>query len=747
MEVNLKIDKWLGLRSDGAGDTNLRKGELALMQNFKITNGYNIAKRYGYSEKLTVPTGHATRGQWYGKIGSTYYHLMASDGHVYQVNADKSKTDLGTLTDAPTNFFYFGDAVYIQNGTEYKKWTGTGNISDVSGYVPIIMTATKPDGTNGTVLDGLNLLHNQRRQQFNGDGSSTDYFIIEQNLSSIDEVLVDNALKTAGTHYETPTATDLQLGRARWIAGNVPALGVNNVEIKYTNNSKTQYFNGTGSQTVFQLEETNITKVNKVYVGNVEQFTPKDFATTDVDVANNKIALASHGISHLTPIIFSSTGTLPSPLVAGTVYYLYNFISLGMYDNNGFNVSASASGTPFVDITSQGTGTHSVSSAYGVDLINGRIATITASVSGTNNVKVVYTSNSTNREDVAKYTNHNLYGGKNDNRVFLYGGSDTAIFSGLADGIPSAEYFPALNYIKVGRSNENIMQLMTQYDRQIIKKEDSIYYCSYEYDSTLGVSFPTYPLNDAIGCSYKGTGQLIENNPVFLHGKNVYTLVASNVRDERNTKYISERIQPLLNALTITNLVTFDNSADREYWIVTGKTCYIYNYGLDVWYYYYFADNVLSICNTANGVMLGTDTGQLMLMDTSLTDNGTTISALLETGWINYGLPNRTKFVNFMWADILPEVDSSADIYYATNKKGIKQIKKIDTLDVLNVDYADTDYTDVTYTTKYDPQGFRIKPKAKAFTSIKYYVRNNEDNQLTLLSITAPALVGGIAKG
>lgn len=709
--LQMNIDKFLGIN---ASVTNRKNGELETLTNFRVTDGYAVEKRNGYTALLDTATGVPIKGQWHGSIGGTEYHLFASDGHIYQVNSDGTTTDLGTLTDAPTNFFFFDDAVYIINGAEYKKWTGQGTIVDVGGYVPVIYVATLPAGTNGTALEPLNSLHNQRIQKFNGDNSATVYYLAEQNISSVDEVLVGGALKTVTTHYTVSLAN----GTVTFTSGNTPPTGVNNVEIKYTNNSKTEYFNGTGSQTAFQLPETNITSVNSVKVSNVEvtrtqniavaSTTFETFSTTGTEPTTGTMATVT------------TTGSLPGGIVAGRWYQVVRVGSVG----EGIILYYGGS---IVDITSYGSGTHSLN-FYVTDTTAGTVTFGNAPASGSKNIAVVYTSASTNRGDVTKYTNYKLFGGKNDNRVFLYGSENRAIYSDLADGVPSAEYFPVVNTMDVGSKEYDIMDLSVQYDRMLIHKEKGTFWSQYDYDTTLLMAnFPVYPLNDTIGSSYKGTAQLIRNDPFVINGKQVYRFVSSSVRDERNAKYVSDKIQPILDALTFTGVLTFDNEADREYWIIIDDDAYIYNYELEAWYHFDFAHSITSICDAGGSIVLGTSGGQLMKMDTALTDNGTNISATLETGWLDYNQPNRKKYSDYAWIDILPSAESLADVY-------------------INVDGDEQQTARITLLQASSPRTVRLKPKAKKFNRIKYRIVNAEQKALILLGLSIPCTVATLSR-
>ena len=85
-----------------------------------------------------------------------------------------------------------------------------------------------------------------------------------------------------------------------------------------------------------------------------------DFATTDVDTGTEEITVTAHGFSNTHKVTFSSTDTVPGGLVAGTSYWVIrvdaNTIKVASTEANAFNGTA-------INLTSQGTGTHTVTTA------------------------------------------------------------------------------------------------------------------------------------------------------------------------------------------------------------------------------------------------------------------------------------------------------------------------------------------------------------------------------------------------
>lgn len=92
--------------------------------------------------------------------------------------------------------------------------------------------------------------------------------------------------------------------------------------------------------------------------GRTVQWFSKDstFATTDLNTTNDQIAVGRN-IPTTTPLKFSSTGTLPTGLVAGTKYYAININPTTI--KIATSIANAQAGTA-IDFTDQGTGTHTI---------------------------------------------------------------------------------------------------------------------------------------------------------------------------------------------------------------------------------------------------------------------------------------------------------------------------------------------------------------------------------------------------
>lgn len=389
---------------------------------------------------------------------------------------------------------------------------------------------------------------------------------------------------------------------------------------------------------------------------------------------------------------------------------------------------------------------------YTQNLVTGEITFLVAPIVGQDNVDIGWAKGAGTRALVYAHKFSILFGGVNDTRVHLYGdGTNTILFSELADGIPSAEYFPAFNTSSIGSSQYSVTSLLKQYDRLIINTEKGSYYSNYVFESSI-VSFPVYPLNDNVGNIPLGQGQLIQNNP-FVITDRVWEFVSSSVRDEKNVQDKSERVKVGLDTLNLANAITFDYEELSEYWLCVGKEVYIYNYSNDTWYYYELYD--IPTCFTVIGgvLFMGTSTGQIMKwaqyveqnkIPSYLTDNTHVINSRIETGFMDFGINYKRKFLNFAWVGMKPETKSRCFVEWESDYDTSTEAEPIyySLMDFENVDFAD-----FSFQVNANPQPFRLKLKSKKFTFFKLILSNDSLTEtMTILSVNLPVIVGGFSK-
>ncbi|MET0017139.1 hypothetical protein [Oscillibacter sp.] len=235
----LTIKKFLGLNENPDGDTKIKNGELSELRNFRITMDGHLQVRPGSATVFdlraawdawcavpgnTAPTdAPAFSGAWSGILGTSETLLCAFGGVIFKVNpSDWTSAAVGTCTQDKTSFFGFGGKVYLLNGHEYKAWSGTAgtSFSEVTGYVPIVQTATSPSGA-GTTLQPVNRLTGLRRVKFSPDGSATAFQLPETGISAVTEV--------SGT--SVTYTTDLTAGKLTF--ASAVAKGTNTVTVTY----------------------------------------------------------------------------------------------------------------------------------------------------------------------------------------------------------------------------------------------------------------------------------------------------------------------------------------------------------------------------------------------------------------------------------------------------------------------------------------------------------------------------------
>lgn len=179
------IHAFLGLNESPDGDTTLKMGEAALMRNWRITREGHLQIRPGYAPVCTLSEGDPVRGMWSGYVGGEFHFLAACGGRLWDIDtADWTAAGVGEIEDAPTHMFGFGGKVYLLNGSEYYSWDGTGTVTAVEGYIPIVTTAAPPEG-GGTALERVNLLTGKRRGVYSPDGTSAVFRLPETGIDGV----------------------------------------------------------------------------------------------------------------------------------------------------------------------------------------------------------------------------------------------------------------------------------------------------------------------------------------------------------------------------------------------------------------------------------------------------------------------------------------------------------------------------------------------------------------------------------
>lgn len=456
-----------------------------------------------------------------------------------------------------------------------------------------------------------------------------------------------------------------------------------------------------------------------------------------------------------TPLVFINT----PPAGGGLVYDELNMLSSKKHQTfNGDGTSTvyhlaqsyDKTGEDLTSIDKVIVGTTELSSSeYTADLHAGTVTFNTAPAQGMDNVDIWWTLDDGDRGIIEGMRFGTVFGGDIDARVFLYGNPECqnrTYFSGLEDGKPSVEYFPATAQVDIGPSNFALTDLTRQYDRLLATtNRPEAYYLTISTESLnvtlsdnssvsrLVPSVSTFPLNEVHGNVAPGQGQLINNYPVTLDRNALIMWKATNVRDEKNMEDISQRIKYDLNNLDLEEMKTLDHQAENQLWFGYSNRLYIYNYYNKTFSRLRVADNIEAMADLGNSIYSGTDDGKVMKWGEEFsTFDGDTINAHWEMSFSDFDVAYLRKTMNRLWVLMQPQGHSSADIGFITNKTESKSSKHIEyVLQFLdNVDFANFSFQIST-----NPQPFRLKMKAKKFTNLKIIIDNKEDTDCTILQL------------
>lgn len=235
------VDKFLGINESGDGDTELRLGEASKMENFTITDSFNLKLRPGI-KRVDFHTDREPAtilNMWSGYFGTEellaicdFYNgqdrifLYTKDGDKNHVLKQKVTGLLGLTSDknAYVSIFTFNGELYF---TCVKKTIGyNGVFYEKTPYVPLVIAGATPSG-GGTTLESINLLTPLRRESFSADGES-DSFVLPSEALEVISVNVDN------TFYNPEDAGRFNAQTHTFVFTAAPTKGVGNVEFTYS---------------------------------------------------------------------------------------------------------------------------------------------------------------------------------------------------------------------------------------------------------------------------------------------------------------------------------------------------------------------------------------------------------------------------------------------------------------------------------------------------------------------------------
>lgn len=374
-------------------------------------------------------------------------------------------------------------------------------------------------------------------------------------------------------------------------------------------------------------------------------------------------------------------------------------------------------------------------------------------IEGIGNIEIYWDKiNEENRTSIDKCTHSFIFGGSSDTRVFLYGNPDKKnreYFSGVTT-IPDAEYFPANNYKDIDTDEYAITSMERQYDRQIICKENKTWYgvieSSYDALGMLNTDFPAYPLNSDIGNVAPGQTRVLLNNPVLINKDGIYELVASQVRDERNMKKISKRVDLDFEGVDLSKIVTVDWQEKKEFWlhIPEKKMCWIYNYGNDTWYKR--SNIVANAFLVIDRELYFASKGTVYKFDkTERTDpNRKTIHAICELGFQGFNAEWKKKKIKKVWVMLKPESKAYVRLSYETDRDDRTLIGEAE---YNTCDFWHFNFGKFSFLVNLSVKPFRLKTRAKKFAYFSLIIENDRQHEnATVTCVDLKCTTGGEIK-
>ena len=239
------VDKFLGINESGDGDTELKLGEASKMENFVITDAYNLTIRPGVrrldfnAERSPAPILAA----WAGFLNTEDF-LVICDFHdgqdrlfVYRkteleahelVHSQTGALGLQTAENAMVNIFTFNGVLYVMSAKKTVVYE-SGEFVEKQPYIPLVIAGADPAG-GGTTLENINLLTGYRRMNFSADGTATAYVLPAEAVGVV-TVTVDNVEQANAGTFNSETHT--------FHFTSAPMKGVGNVEITYSTDPET----------------------------------------------------------------------------------------------------------------------------------------------------------------------------------------------------------------------------------------------------------------------------------------------------------------------------------------------------------------------------------------------------------------------------------------------------------------------------------------------------------------------------
>ena len=406
---------------------------------------------------------------------------------------------------------------------------------------------------------------------------------------------------------------------------------------------------------------------------------------------------------------------------------------------------------------------------YAIELQNATIP------EGINVISVQYSVGNATRSEITNMRFAEFFNGANNNRVFIYGdGSNVCYYSGLTNnGLPTAEYFPAMNQISVGEKDAPITAMVRHFSRLICYKSTSAYSIQYDAlvleDGNVIAAFYLTPINRAIGNDAYGQVRIVNNNPIALYNGNIYEWRSNSSKsanltyDERQARVISDRVEDTIKSFSLSECYCFDHDYEQEYYLCGEDSVLVYNYGNNTWYYYtnleikfivdidhilYFGmkdGTIRKFTRDAKSDYREQPTYETVDGESVMTDDGLdAIDAYWRSGSLSFDRDWKRKYSTVIWLGVMPERDSQFVVTAESDRKRTypDKLQDFGTIGMWNVDFTDFSFGALKLN-----QLHRVKLKVKkyVFYNLVFY-SNSKTKTATIVSTDIQVRFAGNAK-
>ncbi len=366
---------------------------------------------------------------------------------------------------------------------------------------------------------------------------------------------------------------------------------------------------------------------------------------------------------------------------------------------------------------------------YTVNLEEGTITFETAPEDTTPNcLEVWYSKENENVGIIDRMRYAVAYGADNDTRIFLWGDANAPTvmrYSGVHDGVLDMAYFPELSFNSIGDGSP-ITSIIRHYDTLMVFTENEAFSCYGEKVSDLSgverMSYPVKTVSSETGCTAMGFARLIDNKPVTLSKTGLYRWSSSTIRDERNAQEIGQRIKVGLGELGVHGVRSFDRASSRELFIWKGERIFVYNYALDLFYYYEGFDAIdFSEGDDGESWFIRRD-GALCKMTDDKLDDGKSVDFEWESGYEDFfGL--EPKNVHRLEFEVFPISKTSFGFLWVSERNAVKE-------ESLGVEYKVSDFDafdfgDTVFLTAVTPVRLHKRIKTKRTRGFKLILKND----------------------